>query len=198
MDIIDTMKEIGIIETALNLATIGSRNSAIEKKVLPDAPFPPVDISQYIELITDWISGFGKKKFFFFTPELALIESLARKTTNAESFVAIPSDLDSDIEKNIKNNLPNSMKVSILNEPFFPPDFRPGNGIIIVCGWMNGKRLYVFKDTYRLIKHYSEFKGKKIFVPYVMKNGAYVSDNWIEVDGRFFTLNWRNILCEIQ
>lgn len=194
MDIINTMKEIGIIETAVNLAAVGGSSSVVEK-VIPYAPFPDSNISQYVESITDWISGFNKKKYFFFTPELYLIESLARKTEECEAFIAVPSDLDSFIAENIRNNLPDSMKVSVLNEPFFPTEFRLGNGIIIVCGWMNGERLYVLKNTYRLIKHYIEFEGKKIFIPYVMTSGMNVSDDWIEVDRRFFELNWRDSLC---
>ena len=191
MDIISDMKKIGILETACNLAVVGD-SSAVMEKVLPYAPFPPINISDFIEPITDWLLGFNKKKYMFFTPELALIEAMAQKADGLEAQIVIPADLDLLIAENIKQNLPKSMPVSVLKEPFYPIDFRPGNGIIVVCGWINGDRLYVFKDTFRMVRHYRDFKGKMVFIPYTITAGENVSGDWIEVDERTFNSNWRD------
>ena len=46
--------------------------------------------------------------------------------------------MDPDVKERVKANIPKSMNVYLLEEPYFPDAFYPGNGIIVICGYLAG------------------------------------------------------------
>ena len=128
----------------------------------------------------------------FLTPELALIEHLAALYPGQEAIMVVSSGMESDIRARLWNNLPKHMRTSLLDEPFFPNEFYPQNGIIVACGYLAGGRAMVLPETYRMIDHYvGGFYGKKVFVPYTeLAEGARYG-GWLEVSADKFNQIWR-------
>lgn len=155
-------------------------------------PLPDANITKNIKFIAERLVSFGKKKYLFMTPEIALVEAMAKLVDHdTEIIFIIPCDMDLETKERLKNNLPNQLKVSVLEEPFFPGNFFPGNGMIVVSGYMAGDRAMVLADTYRLIEHYNGFLGKRAFVPYCELTSAYRYDGWLEVGQKRLNISWR-------
>lgn len=191
MDILKTAREIGLFETAVNLAKVGSSEDVVQK-VGASMPLPDVDIEERIVQSAAWLAGFGKKKYMFLTPEIALIEEMGKKAgSNVEIIIAVPSDMDPEGKDRLKNNLPRGISVSVLEEPYFPPFFYPSNAMMVTCGYLGGGRAMVFPDTYRMVEHYGGFLGKKVFVPYTELDAASRYSGWMEAAQNRINAKWR-------
>ena len=64
MDIQKTVREIGLFETAINLATV-CHSEDIQHMVGAAMPLPDKEISEHIKEIAEWLIGFQKKKYLF-------------------------------------------------------------------------------------------------------------------------------------
>ena len=149
MDVRKTAREIGLFETALNLAQV-SGSAEVAEKAGALMPLPETDIDERTDRIVKWLLGFGKKKYFFLTPEIALIERIAELDgEEAEAIIAVPCDMEAAARDRLRNNLPRGIAVTVLEEPYFPSAFFPGNGIIVVCGYSGGGRAMILPDTYK-------------------------------------------------
>ncbi len=191
MDMQRTAREIGLLETAVNLVSVYD-SSDVQAKVGASMPLPDVKITQNIKSIAEWLVSFQKKKYLFMMPEIALVEAMAELVDcDTEIIFLVPCDMDVEAKERLRNNLPKQVKMSILEEPFFPSNFFPGNGMIIVTGYMAGDRAMVLADTYRLIEHYNGFLGKRAFVPYCELTSAYRYDGWLEVGQNRLNIIWR-------
>lgn len=191
MDMRKTVREIGFLEAGANLAEV-LESMDIREKVGAVMPLPDKNIINTISKIADWLTDFGKDKYMILTPEIALIDELAKQDAGGEAILLIPCDMDQEVKERLKVNIPKLMKVSLLEEPYFPQGFYPGNGLLIACGYYAGGRIMVLPETYRLIDHYSGFMGKKVFVPYVELEDAVRYDGWIEIGRDKFTAIWRD------
>ena len=193
MDMRKTAREIGLFETALNISKV-SQSTDVALKVGASVPLPGADLEDRIEKIAHWLLRFGKRKYMFLTPELALIEAMAQavgKDEEMEIIITVPCDMDEDTKARLKNNCPRDIKVTILEEPYFPQGFMPYNGMIVACGYASGNRFMLMADTYRMIEHYSGFWGKKVFVSYAdVKNPTHY-DGWMEANPDHFKAYWR-------
>ena len=79
------------------------------------------DIADSVPQIAAWLRGFGKRKYLFLTPEIALIEALAELGDPSEEVIlVIPCDLEADAKERLRNNIPRGIGVTILEEPYFP------------------------------------------------------------------------------
>jgi len=191
MDMRKTAKEIGLFETAVNLAAVCD-SSDVQVKVGASMPLPGADITKNIKSVAAWLVSFGKKKYLFTTPEIALAEEMAKLAKcDTEIIFIITSGMDLEAKDRLKNNLPNQLKVSVLEEPYFPGDFFPANAMMVVSGYMAGGRTMVLEETYRLIDHYHGFRGKKAFVPYCELTSAYRYDGWLEAGQNLINISWR-------
>lgn len=192
MDLQRTGKEIGLFLTAINLIDVMD-SPDVQEKVGASMPLPDTYTGEKVSEVVKWLTGFGKRKYMFLTPEIALIEELLRQTDNkAEVTIAIPCDLDHEIKERLQNNLPHKAKVKLLEEPHFPAMFFPSNGMIVTCGYLGGDRAMVMADTYRMVEHYNSFFGKKVFIPYVEHSSAARYDGWMEVGQDRITEKWRS------
>lgn len=192
LDLQKTAREIGLFEVGINLSRV-SGSEDVYQKAGASMPLPGEDIEDRIGQIASWLHSFGKSKYLFLSPELALIEALASlEDEQTEVIIAIPCDLDDDAKSRLRNNLPRGIKVSILEEPFFPQAFFPSNGMIVVSGYSAGGRPMVLYDTFRMVEHYSGFHGKKVFVPFTELDAAERYDGWMEVGQQRISMKWRN------
>ena len=191
MELLKLAQEIGFFELGINLTNV-LNSEAIWSKAGAVMPLPEVDLLNEIERIAGWLASFGKSKYMFLTPELALIEHLAALYPWQEAIMVVSSGMESDIRARLWNNLPKHMRTSLLDEPFFPNEFYPQNGIIVACGYLAGGRAMVLPETYRMIDHYvGGFYGKKVFVPYTeLAEGARYG-GWLEVAADKFNQIWR-------
>lgn len=191
MDMQKTAREIGLFETGINLSKVCNSTDVIQK-VGASMPLPDEDIADQIPQIAAWLHSFGKNKYMFLTPEIALIEEISKLSNQEEVIIAIPCDLEREAKERLRNNLPRGIEVSILEEPYFPQSFFPGNGLMVVCGYAAGGRPMVLPDTYRMVEHYSGFLGKKVFIPYKDLETAARYDGWLEVSQQRLSTKWRS------
>ncbi len=154
-------------------------------------PLPESSLIESISDIVKWLTSFNKNKYMFLSPEINLVDRLAERISGKEAILLIPCDMEQEAKNRLRSNLPNSMKVSVLEEPYFPKEFYPGNGIIIVCGYLAGGRMMVLPETYRMLEHYSGFWGKKVFIPYVELGDAIRYDGWMEIGPDKISVLWR-------
>ena len=192
MDLRRTASEIGLFETGINLSRVIG-NADVRSKMGVTMPLPDMGIADSVPKIAAWLHGFGKTKYMFLTPEIALIEELAKTASREEeAIIAVPCDLDAEARERLGNNLPRGMKVTLLEEPYFPEAFYPGNSMMVVCGYSASGRLMVLPDTYRMAEHYRGFLGKKVFIPYKeLETATTRYDGWMEVSSRRLTMVWR-------
>ena len=191
MDLQKTAREIGLFETAVNLEKVSGSADVIQK-VGTALPLPDESIGDRVRQVAKWLYDFDKSKYMFLTPEIALIEEMERLAgKDTEIIISVPCDLDKDAKERLKNNLPHKMAVTVLEEPYFPKSFFPGNGMIVICGYLGGDRTMILPDTYRMVEHYSGFLGKKVFVPFVELNSATRYDGWLEMNQQRISTKWR-------
>lgn len=190
MDVLKTVREIGFFEMGLNLVKVIDSND-VKLKAGAVMPLPERQLAEYVEKIVEWLNGFDKNKYMFLTPEIAIIERMAKINNQKEAIILIPCDMETEVKERLKENLPKEMKTELLEEPYFPEKFLPGNGILVICGYMAGKRLMVLSESYRMIEHYSGFHGKKVFVPYTEIADAIRYEGWMEVGACKFSNIWR-------
>lgn len=188
-----TACEIGLFETAVNMSEILDSLS-VAAKAGASMPLPAADIRDRIRKTAARLLGLKKKKYMFLTPEIAILEEMAALTPDScpEAILALPCDMDAQSRKRLKNNLPRGIEVSLLDEPYFPDAFFPGNGAIVICGYTGGDRLMVLSGTYRMAEHYSGFLGKKVFVPYAEFDISVPCEGWMELNPFILTEEWRN------
>ena len=192
MDMQKTAREIGLFETAVNLAKVSSSDDVVQK-VGASMPLPNEDIEERMKRIAKWLHDFGKSKYMFLTPEIALIEEMRRFVDkHTEIIIAIPCDMEQDTKERLKNNLPHGVVITVLEEPYFPEAFFPGNGMLVVCGYLGGGRPMILSDTYRMVEHYGSFHGKKVFAPYVELDTAARYAGWMETNQQRLSAKWRN------
>lgn len=192
MDAIKTIREIGPFMANENIVKVLDSED-VRTKVGAVMPLPGTGFQDSVNNVADWLAGFGKSKYMFFSPEIALIERLPCCKDRTESIVVVPCDMDDEIRDRLKDNLPQNMKVTLLEEPYFPKSFVPGNGMIIVSGYMAGERAMVLPETYRMIEHYSGFMGKTVFVPYTTIQESMRYTDWLEVGTDKFDEIWRDV-----
>ena len=191
MDMRKTAREIGLFETAVNLAKVSSSADVIEK-VGASMPLPDENIEIRVGQIAEWLLSFDKKKHLFFTPEIALIEEMGKRANReTEVIIAIPCDLEQEARKRLNNNLPHGVAVTIYEEPYFLPLF-PKDGMMVISGYSGGGRAMVLPDTYRMVEHYSGFRGKKVFVPYTELDAAPRYEGWFEISRQRISAKWRS------
>lgn len=190
MDMLKTVREIGFFETGNNLVEVLSSED-VRAKAGEVMPLPDKELIKNTSKIADWLAAFGKYKYMFLTPEIHLIDCLAKHGAQNEAILLVPCDMEKEVKERLSVNLPRGMRVSLLEEPYFPEAFYPGNGLVVACGYMASGRLMVLPETYRMIDHYSGFLGKKVFVPYVELKEAVRYEGWMEVSRDRFNTIWR-------
>ena len=194
MNVLHDVREIGFLEMGKNLSCV-AQSGEIKRGIEAVMPLPREDILEKISEIVSWIEKFKKSQYLFLTPEIALVEEMGKRKNHESdlAYIMLPSDLPKEAKERIKQNIPKNMSGSFIEEPFFPTNFRPANGMIITCGYCAGERLYILPETYRILENYGNgFFGKKIFIPYAEDWNSVRRKEWIEVTRTKFNQIWRD------
>ena len=191
MDCIKISRELGLFEAVRNISVV-SNSLEVCDKVEQGMPMPGADFAPRITQAVDYILSFGKRNLMFLSPEIALIEEIAkRKIPSMHVVLVLSGDMDPDSRTRLYNNIPNGISVQFLEENYFP-GFRPSNGMVVSFGYMAGEHLMVLPECYRCIeKYHPRFYGRKAFVPYVVREDATRFGEWMEVNQNNFTDVWR-------
>ncbi len=144
MELLRTARETGLFEVSQNLTAVLD-NDAVKAAAGVSMPLPPADTVGNVERIADWLKSFGKSIYMFLTPEIALIERLTLLDPRQKAMILVPCDMREGVRARLRSNLPKRMDTSLLEEPFFPEGFYPGNGIIVACGYLAGGRTMVLQ-----------------------------------------------------
>lgn len=191
MDLLKSVREIGFFELSVNLTKVLTSED-IWSRAGAAIPLPGTDLADQMEEIAAWLASFGKSQYMLLSPEIALVERLAAVYPQQKAMMLVPCDMEEEVRMRLKNNLPKQMKTSLLEEPFFPEEFYPHNGIIVVCGYLAGGRVMVLPETYRMIDHYfGGFYGQKVFIPYTELAEGVRYDGWVETSAGKFSRIWR-------
>lgn len=191
MDSIKTARELGLFEAAHNISLV-SDSVEVQDKVEQSMPMPGADFAPRIAQAVDYILSFGKHNLMFLSPEIALVEELAkRKIPGMHVVLTLPGDMDPDSRIRLYNNIPEGISVQFLEENYFP-GFRPSSGMVVSFGYMAGEHLMVLPEGYRCIeKYHPKFYGHKVFVPYVVREDAAHFSEWLEVKQNSFSEVWK-------
>lgn len=189
MDIIKTSREIGLFEAALNMS-MASDSQEVSGKIEEAMPMPGADFAPRIAQAADYLLSFGKRKLMLLSPEIALIEEIGKKAgSHVQVILVMPCDMDPESKERLRNNIPKDVFVQFLEEPYFAENFTPADGLIAAFGYMAGNHLMMLPEAYRMTDRYCLW-GKRVFVPYVVRNDATRFPNWIEMNPRKFSHVW--------
>lgn len=189
MNLMDTIDEIGIFETNLQLEKYINNKDLI------------YDISEYIpislssssknaidEVITT-ILNLRKRNIMFLSNEISILEKLLKYKDYFDNLIVVLSgNLSMEQKENIIKNSPNKEIIKYINELEYPSLLKPKDSAIISFGYRNGSKCLLTKNSYRAMEIYKDFLGEKIFVSYFKENVYERPKNWISINGeKYFT-----------
>lgn len=165
MDLIETINEIGILETNKNIENYLSNKFLVEEISygipLPEFGSTNIILDNAIKNIIDK----GKENIFMLSNEIAFIEQLALHKEHIKSIiVGLSSSLLIESVNNIKKNTPIDINVKYINELEFPKIIRPKNSVLIAFGYKSFNNCFVTRETFRMIELYRGFLGQKVFI----------------------------------
>lgn len=192
MDVKKASEAIGFFELAGHLAKVRDSKEAV-RKAGADMPLPEGDVQKRIQRAASWLLGFDKDKYMFLVPEIALMEEMGKQSSKEiETILTIPCGMEMEEKERIRSNLPRGTEVHILEEPYFPEAFYPGNGMIVISGYLGGGRAMVLSETYRMAEHYGSFLGRTVFLPYTELDTALRYNGWMELNSQRMIQKWRS------
>lgn len=189
MNLIDTIDEIGIFETNIQL------NKYIDNVELM------YDISKYIPVSSDSstlrsvnevvikILNLRKKNIMFLSNEIAILEGMLKYKEYFDNIIVVlSSNLSKEQKEIIIKNSPNQDIDKYINELEYPTLIKPKNSVIVSFGYKNGNKCLLNKKSYRTLEIYKEFLGEKVFVSCLNESISERPKNWISINGeKYFT-----------
>lgn len=189
MNLIDTIDEIGIFETNIQL------NKYIDNVELM------YDISKYIPVSSDSstlrsvnevvikILNLRKKNIMFLSNEIAILEGMLKYKEYFDNIIVVlSSNLSKEQKEIIIKNSPNQDIIKYINELEYPTLIKPKNSVIVSFGYKNGNKCLLNKKSYRTLEIYKEFLGEKVFVSCLNESISERPKNWISINGeKYFT-----------
>lgn len=184
MNIKDTLDEIGILETNMQIEKYMDDKSLLNS-ILSEMPIPTRnETKEIINNTLNKILGLNKKNIFLLSNEIALIEQFVLHKDKIENIiVCLSRNLSYEQKKNIKSNVPKNSNVMFVNELEYPNIIKPRDSIILVSGYLNGNNCIITNNTYRMIELYKSFLGKKIFVSCISENVKLKQKSFISING---------------
>ena len=189
MDLIDTIDEIGIFETNIQL------NKYVENVELM------YDISKYIPVssglftlrsISDVvikILNLQKRNIMFLSNEIAILEDMLKYKDCFDNIIVVLSgNLSREQKEIIIKNSPDKNIIKYINELEYPSLIKPKNSVIISFGYKNNNKCLLNKKSYRTLEIYKEFLGEKVFVSCLNESISERPKNWVSINGeKYFT-----------
>ena len=189
MNLIDTIDEIGIFETNIQL------NKYIDNVELM------YDISKYVPIssnsftlrsvndVTIKILNLQKRNIMFLSNEIAVLEGMLKYKDYFDNIIVVLSgNLSKKQKEIIIKNSPDHNFIKYINELEFPSLIKPKNSVIVSFGYKNGNKCLLNKKSYRTLEIYKEFLGEKVFVSCLNESISERPKNWISINGeKYFT-----------
>lgn len=158
------VQEIGLVE----INEVVSRYNNDDNLMDALAGYVPIPVSECIfsaEAIASALNNFNKEKLMILTPEIAVIEALAKQDTCIKSiYVCVPSDMDEESIDRITKNVPDGIEVSFFREGEFIRSFNSLNGAIVSFGYCDDSNAIILRSNYKMMDQYKSFHGRKILV----------------------------------
>lgn len=185
MNIKDTLDEIGILETNLQIEKYIDDKSLLNN-VSSEMPIPiKCETKDIIDNAMNKILKLNKKNIFMLSNEIALIEKMLLYKDKVQNIiVCLSRNLSEEQINNIKSNIPKNSNVTFINELEYPNIIKPKDSIILVLGYVNGNNCIVTNNTYRMVELYKNFLGKKVFVRCISDNVKIKQRNFISINGQ--------------
>lgn len=155
--------ETGVIETVQILSKFET-DPDLYSDCSMYCPIPDPAFQINVEKTVDSLLSINKEKLLFLTPEIPIIEGLAKRSNPPRIIVSLPSGLDSETINSIRRNTPDTIDVRFIGENDSPSDFTDKNAAIIVFGFSDGDRTLILNYNYRMMEHYKLFYGLRILV----------------------------------
>ena len=182
MNIKDTLDEIGILETNIQIEKYMDDKSLLDS-VSSEMPIPTKIETKKIINAIEKILELNKKNIFMLSNEIALIEKfLLHKDKIQNIIVCLSRNLSDEQLSNIKSNVPKNSNVTFIHELEYPNIIKPRDSILLVLGYLNGNNSIVTNNTYRMIELYKSFLGKKVFVSCISDNVKLRQKNFISIN----------------
>lgn len=189
MNLIDTIDEIGIFETTIQL------NKYIDYDELM------YDISKFVPVSSDASSlrsvnevvikilNLQKRNIMFLSNEIAILEEILKYKEYFDNIIVVlSSNLSREQKEIIVKNSPDQNIIKYINELEYPTLIKLKNSVIISFGYKNGNKCLLNKKSYRTLEIYKEFLGEKIFVSCLDESISERPKNWISINGeKYFT-----------
>ena len=182
MNIRSHYEEIGLLET-VRLLEKHRDDPDLMAECTEWLPAVQGGLARRLSDIAEEIRRLGKKKLLLLTPELALLEELAKDSGGIEEiYLEIASETDGESAKRIGENIPDGLSVRLLEEFRFLPDFRPDNAMIAAVGCESRGRMILPKTSYRIMTLYRSFYGVRALISYQPGSAGFRPKNWISAD----------------
>ena len=189
MNLMDTIDEIGIFETNLQLEKyINNKNL-----IYDISEHIPVSLFSSSKCIIDevimMILNLRKRNIMFLSNEISILEKMLEYKDCFDNIVVVLSgNLSMEQKENIIKNSPNKEFIKYINELEYPSLLKPKNSAIISFGYKNGGKCLLTRNSYRAMEIYKGFLGEKIFISCFKENVYERPKNWISVNGeKYFT-----------
>ncbi|MDR1703919.1 MAG: hypothetical protein LBS19_04435 [Clostridiales bacterium] len=184
MNIAPVLSEIGVLSVCLAVSRYPGAYYAVSSylpAIMPD------EVLARIKAFTDNIVKENKSVIFFISPEIALLESLARANWEGEAVIAVPMDLDEESRARVYANIPDGIRTRFVHEGSYPASFRPDNGVIICPGIVpNGGRHYIIPACCRMMSLYRVFQGERILLSCFLAPCPVPQNGWTYAEFDFF------------
>lgn len=189
MNLIDTINEIGIFETNLQLEKYVNNKSLMH------------DISKYIPISLNALSkqqvddaivkilNLQKRNIMLLSNEISILENLLNYKKCFDNIIVVLSgNLNKEQKENIIKNSPDKNFIKYISELEYPSLIKPKNSVIITFGYRNGNKCLLTKNSYRTMEIYNDFLGEKIFISCSQENINERPKNWVSINSeKYFT-----------
>ena len=155
-------------------------------------PLPDEDIKVKAMQVAKSLINTGKRRFLFFLPEIMIIDEMAKIAAGSiEVFIPEPYMLDNEARERLGNNLTHEFKAEIIEERNIPKYIHPGDGMMVVTGYLAGERLMVLPDVSIMFENSSKIMCRKVFAPYVELDSSLRYEGWMELSSQEISGVWR-------
>ena len=189
MNLIDTINEIGIFETNLQLEKYVNNKSLMH------------DISKYIPISLNALSkqqvddaivkilNLQKRNIMLLSNEISILENLLNYKKCFDNIIVVLSgNLNKEQKENIIKNSQDKNFIKYISELEYPSLIKPKNSVIITFGYRNGNKCLLTKNSYRTMEIYNDFFGEKIFISCSQENINERPKNWVSINSeKYFT-----------
>jgi len=155
----NNITETGVVETVATLAKYSDVEEIMDRAAIY-LPMPEKEDISDAERIACSLCALGKKCLVFLTPEIAVMEKLAKYGTVKQVIICLPSSCDEETARRIGANMPWGVEVSFIRENEIPKDF----DAIVAFGFYDGDRGLILGSNYRMMERYKAFYGSRVLV----------------------------------